>query len=392
MSSIYMKNKYVKTLLFDISLFSFFFYSMLSEADHMVFFPTLCGALYLLSVITSLSSAILTKKGGVIRNITLIILTVLAFYFHFYLNYRLMPNILLIIAAANINVEHIMLMLYRAALSSLMFMLIMVFLGLVNNYVMDRDALAGTAYNLGFYHYSGFSLRFIAVLYLYLYINKEKMTYAKILIGIIASIITFLFTITRLQLITCLGIIILYVLYYKLHIIDFRKKIFKYASIVIYPLVLVVYYVISFVQLFVSNGYFDLINEGVNGRLYFTVMAFDKYKVKLFGQKIEMVGARDASGSIEDYFYIDSGYAYWLLALGFVFFVFMLMSYIRIMYKSYKYQDFAIFAIMLIMAFANISNDFFTTFFAGFPLIVLLFADWNTRTIKHNSIKQLYYD
>ena len=72
MSSIYMKNKYVKTLLFDISLFSFFFYSMLSEADHMVFFPTLCGALYLLSVITSLSSAILTKKGGVIRNITLI--------------------------------------------------------------------------------------------------------------------------------------------------------------------------------------------------------------------------------------------------------------------------------------------------------------------------------
>lgn len=121
-------------------------------------------------------------------------------------------------------------------------------------------------------------------------------------------------------------------------------------------------------------------------------MAFDKYKVKLFGQKIEMVGARDASGSIEDYFYIDSGYAYWLLALGSVFFVFMLMSYIRIMYKSYKYQDFAIFAIMLIMAFANISNDFFTTFFAGFPLIVLLFADWNTRTIKHNSIKQFYYD
>ena len=47
-------SKSVVSYYFDIALFSFFFYSILSASDNMFFFPNLGNAFYLLSVLSSL--------------------------------------------------------------------------------------------------------------------------------------------------------------------------------------------------------------------------------------------------------------------------------------------------------------------------------------------------
>lgn len=374
-------SKSVISIFFDIALFSFFFYSILSASDNMVFFPNFGNAFYLLSVLSSLLSMISNLKYDSIVRINIFVsLIIFSLYFHFGLGYRIMPNILLIIAASHIQVNHIMRVLLFSTAFCMLFMLLMVSLGLVNNYIMARDFMSGSSYNLGFQHYSGFSLRFIALFYLFLYVNRNKLTWVKIIFISSISLIVFLFTVTRLQLLSCLAILVLYILQFKFHIINFKKSIYRYISLLIYPLAIIFYYLVLTVSFIIDNDYFEVINTGVNGRLDFTVLAFEKYNVTLFGQVIEMVGAREAEGAFGNYFYIDSGYIYWLLALGLIFFTFILLSYIVIIYRSYKYQNFGVFAIMTVMAFANLSNDFFTTFFMGFPLIILLFADFNNNS------------
>lgn len=371
-------SKSVVSYFFDIALFSFFFYSILSASDNMVFFPNLGNAFYLLSVLSSLLSMVLNfKYDSIFRIFIFAALIIFSFYFHFGLEYKIMPNILLIIAASHIRVNHIMRALFFSIVFCMLFMLLMVSLGLVNNYNMTRDFMSGSAYNLGFQHYSGFSLRFIALFYLFLYVNRNKLTWAKILFISLTSLIVFLYTVTRLQLLSCFSILVLYICYYKFHFINFNRSKYRYISLLIYPFAIIIYYLVLTVSYVVDNEYFGVINEGVNGRLDFSLLAFEKYDVTLFGQIIEMLGAREAEGSFNNYFYIDSGYVYWLLALGLFFSTFILLSYIVIIYRSYKHQNFGVFAIMVVMAFANLSNDFFTTFFMGFPLIILLFADFN---------------
>lgn len=251
---------------------------------------------------------------------------------------------------------------------------ILSFMNIIPNYFYNNALINGSivkAYCLGFDYYSYVPIYTLFFNCMYIYIRKNKCTYFEILGMIIICIFVNYFCHKELAFYLNLLIISLYVFLCKLKIFKYNNYIFRVISITIIP--------ICFIGIvFFSYNYkkFTIINDILGGRLYYGYEAFNNYNIKLFGQKIEMIGSSTyTENSILNYFYIDSGYLQTLFLRGLIITIIILIGYFAIARKSIKNKQIELFIWLIIVAIYNILGStlidiwYNPIFFIGFKYI-----------------------
>lgn len=362
-------------LLFVLALVCFYISRLIIDLEILSLF-SLSNRLYQLSIFISLICVFINGKKSIEWLCLFFILVPLAFYFFVVYRYNIIASVLLIFAATHIGTDSLSKYLYNTNLWCILITLFLLITGVTTNAVMPRDEMAvssGSANTMGFQHYSGFSFRIICFTALFLSIYRCHLTWNRILFVVVINVIAFYIATARLQIILSSLMIILFYLSYKRNIIKFRVAAWKYISILAYPLMLVSFYILGALSLTELSFLQELWDENFSGRMKYTVMAFGMYGVTLWGNKIEMVGAREYSESNIDYFYIDAGYAYWLLAYGIIFTLALLYCYSKTFFQSYKNKLLYVYIWMLVFSIGNLINDFFD-FFVSYPVLLYLFA------------------
>lgn len=386
-----MTNWTIKTrrgdfLFFDIALILYVIWGTLKDADIAIYNLFLFNFNYIayLSVLFSLPCILKWYRISYVRLMILIFVISFAFYFKIYYNYsELLPLSFLIFAATDVPVYRIVKILLSSTFFSTLFICMLCFIDVLPDkvFVHTLDEFSTMdAHTLGFFYYSGFSYRAIVVLISYLYVNRHNFSLIKLLGALFFSFLAYFISSTRQQLIISLLFIFFVILSYNFRINIFMHKIWKYIGLIIYPLAFFSYLAIALSSA-VSPDILDWWDKQFSGRMNQTILGFAQYNISLVGNKLEMVGSAAAETTIDEYFFIDAGYAYWLLAYGVLFTAFILLAYSVIVYKAFENRQRFVFFWLLFFAMSNMINDFFTlSYFC--PTILFLFADFTREKHK----------
>lgn len=366
------------TLLFDIAFVLYIFWGCFRDADPAFskMMPFSNNKVAYLSILFSIFG-IIRNRLSIPRLFLLLIVVGFAVFFKRAYNYfEILPISFLVFAATNITVEHIIKVCFRATIVSTLFIFLLSFLGILPDKVFNHtmgESLVLDAHTFGFFYYSGFSYRILVVSICFLYLYRYSFTVSRIICFVSFITGAYYLSSTRLQLILSSAFLFSLILVFKLKWLSFKHRLWKYVGLVAYPVVFFVSILLPLAY-FVSPDFLDWWDESFSGRMSQNITAFTLYNIGLWGNAIEMVGTATAETSSLSYFYIDSGYIYWLLAYGVVFTAFILLAYSAVFYRSYKYNNCYIYLWCLLFAITNTINDFFTLSYYS-PLILFLYAD-----------------
>lgn len=373
----------VNTIFFDLAVLSFFIMYALSQAETVfstqtrnlqVFLSFCVMGLSFLSIITNFS---LHSSKCLLFIIGSILLILLSRYFQTAYNYSIITQCLLICAAYRIPQRHIFKLLFRVSLFIIIAALALYYLNITQDNLLSRDMAFSDnreSHTFGFVHYSSFSFRCMTLTYLYMLTREKELSWIKLSFIFALNLLVYQYTFTRLHLLGIAFILIMYIAVYKKKKLDLSSTKWYYFAMLSYPL-----FALLFVLL--GLGYasgsviVEMWDEFFSGRMSLTLLAFATYGISLLGNKIEMKGVV-TSAQDNDYstVYIDSGYAYWLLAYGLLFFFILLFAHAYIFRRAYLKHNRMLIIVFSWFAFANLINDFFN-FFPICPLLLLLFCD-----------------
>ena len=363
-------------LIFEISLWCYYLYRLTDDL-----YPPLgvSGKFEKLSILFSIICFFVNGKKSLKWVLLFSIIIPSTLYFLIAYKYHVITTFLLVFAAANLDSDHITKSLFRVNVFCLFLVFIFLLLGITENTeILREDIVDGRDYanTMGFYYYSGFSFRILCLTVIFLSLYRWSLTNLRLLIIIFINIVAFFLATTRLQLILSSLFIIFFIFSYKFEYFHFKSWFWKWTSIMIYPFMFVLYYVLaalSFTNLELVQELWDTLFSNRMGQ---SILAFTRYGINLFGNEIEMHGTRETSEYAVEYFYIDAGYAYWILAYGIIFTITILYCYSNVFYKSYKKGVGYIYIWLLLFSIGNLINDF-VNFFASYPILLYLFARFN---------------
>lgn len=322
--------------------------------------------------------SILANKG---RTFFLLkfLLVIISVYVYFRTEVHLFPIILLIIAGENIEFRKILSWMLKPMIIGLAIPWFLSSIGLIQNNVFLKELPLGVlAYTfkpqgLGFMYFSGFSYLAMAILMVHAYLIP-KISFKYLLLQIGLSICVFLLTVTRLQLIlNILFITLLYAGQYIPQKILFNK-INRFLSILAFPLCLIITLIVTFSP--ALSDYQNEIKDYSAGRNILNLLAFERYAINIFGNKIET-----SDGIRDDYFFIDSGYIYSILGYGILLTVIILIVFSLIGFRSFQMRNWKLLIWVMLFAVANISNNFLFSII-NCPFLMLAFSSLNTSKNK----------
>lgn len=376
---------YRKTPFFDIALFLYLLWGFLRDTDINLGASGALGFFSKMVIYTSTLCSfivILMKYPKSIGHILLFfyVIGMTIFYKQVYLYWPVFGLSFLIFAAYGVKVDHIVKNIFYSTLLMSIIVVLLSSLGVLSDRVYAHRLGEGVeldAHSFGFAYYSFFAFRAMLLINSFLFLHRYKCNYFKLLLVIFVTIGVYVLSVTRLQLLTNIAIIGLYIIFYKLKVLNLKINLLKYVGILIYPMAFL-FFISLPLSSFISPDFLEWWDENFSGRITQTIIGFAQYPVTLFGNKFEMVGGVQIDDGLmpDDYFYLDSGYAYWLLAYGLLFTIFILYAYSRILYKSYKSGNMFIYMWCLFFAFVNLINDFFTSSYWN-PIIFMMFADFS---------------
>ena len=102
------------------------------------------------------------------------------------------------------------------------------------------------------------------------------------------------------------------------------------VRLVFYLYILFLVFAFIFIVTFMFEKFRALsaFNAAINFRLSFNLQGFQKYGIRLLGQKIVTEAEHIDFNFINHYFYIDCGYVYMLIGYGIILFIIIMMIYI----------------------------------------------------------------
>lgn len=379
----YMNNRSLQMLFFDIAFCAYIFCFAIGQSDA-ISLLRLTSPLLLLSKTFSVAAFLCSGRKQIMYVVLFIIVISIAQYLKIEYKYEVVAKCLLVFAGLNISVNHILKVSFYSILLSLLFILITILVGLNEDYILQRGIVVKglIAHTMGFRHYSGFSFRVVGLTFMFMYINRKSLTAVKFAIIILANVAVMCFSLTRLHVI-CSSLMIIFAFFiYKKKVFIPYNSILKYCSFIIFPATALFYIALGSFSILTGTNIFDWWDENFSGRMLFTLQAFENYGIKAWGNMIEMTGTRTASAGrgIEN-FYIDSGYAYWILAYGYIFTFFIIAAYSTVLYKCYKNKEFYLYMITIICSISNLINDFFN-FVEAFPVLFLVFANFKPHPLQ----------
>lgn len=375
----YIHPKYI----FALSLSCYYFFKLIVDLNILLPFG-MGGKLEKMSILLSFLCILLNGKKSLLW-ITLFSISIpLSLYFLFSYNYNVFTSFMLVFAAANIYSDFLTKVLYRVNLFCLLLVFVFLLLGISHNVEMARDEMikeSGVANTMGFQHYAGFSFRIICFTILFLSVYRRHLSISKFLVIAFVNFLAFYLATARLQIVlSSLAMILFFLCYYK-GLLQFKKTIWLGVAKYIYFIMFLAFYMIATLSLVQLEFVHEFWNLFFSGRMEQTIMAFALYDIGLWGNKIEMYGSSATSQYAVDYFYIDAGYAYWVLAYGIIFTIVILFCYSRIFYRSYIEGQKYIYIWMLLFSFGNLINDFIN-FFVSYPILLYLFVRFDNNRVN----------
>jgi hypothetical protein len=110
-----------------------------------------------------------------------------------------------------------------------------------------------------------------------------------------------------------------------------------------------------------DNKFSYWLNSIMSNRISQSKMAVDQLGIHLFGTKFSMIGSysvENLGGYLENYFYVDSGYLYSILAYGVIISFVIFGIYTFVFYAAYKENNKELYIWTMIILILNFSNDF----------------------------------
>lgn len=307
------------------------------------------------------------------------LLVVLSIYVYYKTEEHLFPIILLIVAGENIEFEKILSWMLKPMVIGLTIPWVLSSVNIITNNVFIKELPLGflsytfRPQGLGFMYFSGFSYLAMAILMAHAYL-KSKISFKYFLLQIGLSVCIFLLTVTRLQLIiNILFITLLYAGQYIPPKIQFNKLV-RFLSLFAFPLCLSITLAITFSPMF--SDYQNEIKEYSAGRNVLNMLAFERYQISIFGNKIET-----SDGIKSDYFFIDSGYIYSILGYGILLTLLVISISSVIGYRSFQVRNWKLLIWVMLFAVANISNNFLFSII-NCPFLMLAFSSFTTTKNK----------
>ena len=253
------------------------------------------------------------------------------------------------------------------------------FLGISDDATFVRDDMEGIdevllAHSFGFYYYSATAYLFMNIIICKMYLCRYDCSWLKLFGFLIASILVFVFSVTRVQLIVNILLIVVFALTYKLQRLSFSSRLWKIVSVFSYPIL--AFYTCRFFadKELVLDGNLLVADMFLNGRLELNQYAFELYDITPFGNLVET-----SSGTIVDeYFFIDCGYIDVLIRYGYIMLAIILIVFSFAFHNIYKAKDNFLFFWMFLFVFVSfVNNFFFVSVFFPLPLLIGCFMDSN---------------
>ena len=379
-----------KTFLFDIACVSYVIWECLYHVG--VHANLILGVNYYYIGFFSVLFSILCIRSRfqftIFRSFLLLTIIGLACYFKIEYQYnRVFVLSFLIFASYNIPITRIVKIFYYSTIFSTLTICSLSFLNILPDVIYNHDMSGSSisdAHTFGFDYYSYPAYYGMVVALLDLYIHRNNYSLLRFACVLLFMVFVFSITTTRLQIIVSIAYLTLFILC-KYNLISFQASFWKYVGLSCYPLAFLLYFLLGASSL-IAPDILDLWDELFNKRMEQTIIGFTLYPVTWLGNCIEMIGTTEAVGN--NYFYIDAGYAYWILAYGIIYTLFIIASYTVVCYKAYIYKNTYVFCWLLIFSGVNMINDFFTSSCFN-PVVLFLFADFSPINEEPSFYKKL---
>lgn len=392
------ENKYILFYVaFVLYCIAAFFDALHSAALPFLPITLMCNYIRLLSAMIAYVSYFRQNKSAISILIAVVFVILLPWYFRSVYSSQIYASLALMLAAKDVKFDVIVDLLVKYISTALILAAVFSFLGIIPNEFQYREVpLIGAwkSYYLGFHYYSTPAYYGMTLVFLLLYRKRLNCSYLYLSFLFCLSLLVYVVSFARLQIILNLVVFIGYVVSYKWHWITFEGKIWKYFSMTAYTVMTLVVVLLSFsILLLNDSSFFEFINEWTNTRMLLNIQAFLTYDINLFGNLIE-IKTRDLMPG-ENYFYIDSGFVSSLLSYGVVFYVFLMVMYGRAFFKIWKCNCKYLYILFSVYSIANISNNFILGAITC-PITFLLFADvkmqdclYEGHPAKMRKLKQL---
>lgn len=255
----------------------------------------------------------------------------------------------------NIDITGIIKISYIISVTLLIIIILSSYLGVIENYIY-HDTTRERQY-LGFRYALYPSSILCNIIFLKVYLEKERISWKSIILLLILSYILYALTDSRLTFV--LGLLILVFSAVNKIIPSICEKILS-------RLLIFSYVFVGIISLYFTLDYNHLIdwqenlNEILGGRLSLGYSTLEFYGYGLFGRKVELVGnGLDANGIVNSssYNYVDNLYVQLLLKTGVLFLVFFIICMTYVTYLTYKQKNLYLYVILVVLALHGLIDD-----------------------------------
>lgn len=255
----------------------------------------------------------------------------------------------------NIDITGIIKISYIISIILLIIIMISSYLGVIENYIY-YDTTRERQY-LGFRYALYPSSILCNIIFLKVYLDKERISWKSIILLLISSYILYTLTDSRLTFVLG-GLILIFSAVNKIipsicEKILSRLLIFSYAFVGIISL----YFTLNYNHLI---DWQENLNEILGGRLSLGYSTLEFYGYGLFGREVELVGnGLDVNGIVNSssYNYVDNLYVQLLLKTGVLFLVFFIICMTYVTYLTYKQKNLYLYVILVVLALHGLIDD-----------------------------------
>lgn len=265
---------------------------------------------------------------------------------------------LMIVGAKGVDFRKIIQWFFYLSVSFLIIIVVFTLLGVITNLIY-RPIGRSIRYSLGIVYPTDFAAHVLFSILAYYYLRFGKIKWIEHIIVIAIGILVMKITNARLDSLT---------IFLSVPITIIAQLSIKYHELsLVTAFMWIVTPVLEWVAVVSSYfytpkiGILKSIDDALSGRLFYSHIAFEKYPITIFGQKVIEHGNGGQNGmkvfnntGPHSYFYIDSSYLRMFIIFGLLVFFIVSVIMIATSIKGYLNHDYIIPAIILIVSIASL--------------------------------------
>lgn len=287
--------------------------------------------------------------------------------------------ILILIGCKDISFEKILKIYLLITVSITILALCAALLGIIENLIYET-AGRGTRIAFGSVYVTDFASHIFYMTLAYCYLKADHLEIYHFIGIIIIAGVVYYFCRTRLDCISIFLIVITFGINRWLQKLQFDgkgllkkwKNFWKWIAVGSIPFFAIISAILT-IYYRIDNKVLGLINNLISDRLRQGKIGFDNYQIKLWGQKVDMVGAGGTIKPVTNYFFIDNSYIHVLLRYGMIFTITLLVIYVLCSYK--KREDiYFLFVLVLVSLNCVIAHHILEVAYNPFAYVFLAYS------------------